>query len=56
LGATLRFPMPLNRIERVNLLEESAEGPAPVLADGGRAIHLDVRPFEVVSLRLILST
>ena len=51
--ATLRFPMPVQRIERVNLLEEPAEGPAPVLADDGRAIHLDVRPFEVVSLRLI---
>jgi alpha-mannosidase len=53
--ATLRFPMPLNRIERVNLLEEVVEGPDPVLADDGRAVHLDVRPFEVLSLRVVLS-
>ena len=53
--ATLRFPMPLSRIERVNLLEELAESPAPVLADDRRAVHLDVRPFEVVSLRIVLS-
>jgi alpha-mannosidase len=53
--ATLRFQMPLRRIDRVNLLEEPADGPAPMLADDGRAIHLDVRPFEVVSLRVGLS-
>jgi alpha-mannosidase len=55
--AMLRFPMPLNRIDRVNLLEleEPAEGPAPVLAADGRAVELDVRPFEVVSLRVVLS-
>jgi alpha-mannosidase len=53
---TLRFPIPLRRIDRVNLLEELAEGSAPMLVDEGRAVHLDVRPFEVVSLRLILST
>ena len=53
-AATLRFPMPVHRIERVNLLEEPAEGPAPVLAEDGRAVHLDVRPFEVVSLRVVL--
>jgi alpha-mannosidase len=55
--ATLRFPIPLNRIDRVNLLEleELAEGPAPVLADDEATVHLDVRPFEVVSLRVVLS-
>jgi alpha-mannosidase len=53
--ALLRFPMSLSRIERVNLLEEPAEGLAPVLANDGSAVHLDVRPFEVVSLRVVLS-
>jgi len=53
--ATLRFPMPLRRVDRVNLLEEPVEGPAPLLADDGRAVQLHVRPFEVVSLRLILA-
>ena len=48
--------MPCAAIERVNLLEEPAEGPAPVLADDGTTVHLDVRPFEVVSLRVVLST
>jgi hypothetical protein len=47
--------MPLSRIKRVNLLEEPAEGLAPVLADDGATVHLDVRPFEVVSLRVVLS-
>jgi alpha-mannosidase len=53
--ATLRFPMSLNRIERVTLLEESAEGPAPMLTENGATVHLEVRPFEVVSLRVGLS-
>ncbi len=52
--ATFRFPCRVQRVERVNLLEEPAEGPAPVLADDG-TVHLDVRPFEVVSLRVVLS-
>ena len=52
---TLRFPLPLQRVERVNLLEEPAEGPAPVLSDDGLTVHLDLRPFEVVSLRVVLS-
>ena len=53
--ATLRFPIPLTRSDRVNLLEESVEGPAPVVAGDGAMVHLDVRPFEVVSLRVVLS-
>jgi alpha-mannosidase len=52
---TLRFPRPVQRVERVNLLEESDAGPAPVLSDGGLTVHLDPRPFEVISLRIILS-
>jgi alpha-mannosidase len=54
--ATLRFHMPLRRVERVNLLEEPVEGSGPVLAENGATVHLDVRPFEVVSLRVVLSS
>jgi alpha-mannosidase len=52
--ASLRFPMPLRRIERVNLLEEPDAGPAPGLSDDGLTVRLDLRPFEVVSLRIVL--
>ena len=45
---TLRFGRPVERVERVNLLEE-AEGPAEVLRG---AVRLRVRPFEVVTLRV----
>ena len=50
--ATLRFPIPLERIERVNLLEEPTDGD---VGPGGweDAVDLDVRPFEVVSLRIV---
>jgi alpha-mannosidase len=45
---TLRFGRPLERVERVNLLEE-AEGPVEVYRG---AVRLRVRPFEVVTLRV----
>jgi alpha-mannosidase len=45
---TLRFGRPVERVERVNLLEE-AEGPVEV---HGGAVRLRVRPFEVVTLRV----
>jgi alpha-mannosidase len=54
--ATLRFPLRLQRVERVNLLEESDAGPAPVLSDDGLTADLDLRPFEVMSLRVVLSS
>jgi alpha-mannosidase len=53
--ATLRFPRPVQQVERVNLLEEPDTGPAPVLSDEGLRVHVDVRPFEVMSLRVVLS-
>ena len=52
--ATLRFTRPMHRVARVNLLEEEEAGPAPVLASDGTTVKLDVRPFEVMSLRLTL--
>jgi alpha-mannosidase len=45
---TLRFGRPVERVERVNLLEE-AEGPVEV---NRGAVRLRVRPFEVVTLRV----
>ena len=46
--ATLRFAFEVERIEKVNLLEEPLEA---VEARDGRAL-LDVRPFEVLTLRV----
>ena len=45
---TLRFGRPVERVERVNLLEE-AEGPVEVHRG---VVRLRVRPFEVVTLRV----
>jgi alpha-mannosidase len=44
----LRFAYPVERVERVNLLEE-AEGSVEV---HGGAVSLRVRPFEVVTLNV----
>jgi alpha-mannosidase len=44
----LRFARPVERVERVNLLEEAEES---VEVHGG-AVSLGVRPFEVVTLRV----
>ncbi len=54
--ATLRFTSPVRRIDRVDLLEEPAADATPSLADDGSTVRLPVRPFEVVSLRIELST
>jgi alpha-mannosidase len=53
--ATLRISRPVERIERVDLLEEST-GDGVSLLEQGRATELDVRPFEVISLRVVLYT
>jgi alpha-mannosidase len=53
--ATLRFSRPARHVERVNLLEEADAGSVPVLSDDGLSVQLDLRPFEVVSLRVGLS-
>jgi alpha-mannosidase len=50
--ATLRFAQAPVRVERVNLLEEaSSEGSTPRL--DGNSVTLDVRPFEVTTVRLV---
>jgi len=46
---SLRFPGGLEAAEKTNLLED--RGGTPIGVEGG-AIRLEVRPFEVVTLRL----
>jgi alpha-mannosidase len=52
--ATLRFPASVRRVARVNLLEEDVAGAAPTITAEGRAVALEVRPFEVITLRVDL--
>lgn len=52
-ATTLHFTRPLHHIERVNLLEEPVAGSEPMLSADGMTVQLDVRPFEVVSLRVV---
>jgi alpha-mannosidase len=47
--ARLRFPGGLKGAEKTNLLED--RGGTPVDVEGG-GVELEVRPFEVVTLRL----
>ena len=47
--AALRFAVEVERVERVNLLEEPEGGVLPV--ENG-VLRLEVRPFEVVTLRI----
>jgi alpha-mannosidase len=49
--ATLRFARPVQSVERVNLLEEPEGEPVAVEGD---AVRLSARPFEVVTLRVVL--
>jgi alpha-mannosidase len=44
----LRFACPVERAERVNLLEE----PEEKIEVQDNEVRLDVRPFEVITLRL----
>jgi alpha-mannosidase len=53
--ATLRFTGPVSRIERVNLLEEPQAGTELSLDADGLSVAFDVRPFEVLSLRVVLA-
>jgi alpha-mannosidase len=53
--AALRFSRHVERMERVNLLEEPVADAAMALNEDGTIVELDVRPFEVVSLRVVLS-
>ena len=51
---TLRFRDPIAGIERVNLLEEPADG-SPVEHDGRSTVRFDIRPFEVATFRIRLA-
>jgi alpha-mannosidase len=53
--ATLRFTLPVQRIERVTLLEEQTSGSGLAVEDGGATVRIEVRPFEVISLRVVFS-
>jgi alpha-mannosidase len=44
---TLRFGLPVKSVRRVNLMEEDAEDPIPVVDN---AIPLSLRPFEITTL------
>jgi alpha-mannosidase len=47
-----RFGQPATSIERVNLLEEPVDEEPLELTDGGSTLKFNVRPFEVVTLRI----
>jgi alpha-mannosidase len=49
-GCAVRFAHGVERVERANLLEE-AEGPVEV---SGETVRLELRPFEVITLRVEL--
>jgi alpha-mannosidase len=50
--ALLRFAVPVEQVEQVDLMEEST-GTDVMLSNRGSAAELDVRPFEVVTLRVV---
>jgi alpha-mannosidase len=50
-SSRLTFDRPVRGAARVNLLEEPDTGARPVQVDGS-TIDLDVRPFEIVTLRI----
>jgi alpha-mannosidase len=49
-GCVVHFARGVERVERANLLEE-AEGPVEV---SGGTVRLELRPFEVITLRVEL--
>jgi alpha-mannosidase len=54
--ARLRFHRPLAAATRVDLLEDPlSEAAAPRLSADGTVVALDVRPFELVTLRLVFA-
>jgi alpha-mannosidase len=52
--SVLRFARPVARVERVNLLEEPEAANAGLEVLDGDSVSLDVRPFEVISFRIVL--
>ena len=47
---TLRFAEPMARVERVDLLEDPADG---AVSHTGRDVTIEIAPFEIVSLRCV---
>jgi hypothetical protein len=52
---TLRFSLPVQRIERVDLLEDPADRPAAALGYDGTTVSFDV-PLAVVTLGVVLAS
>ena len=50
----LRFAQPVRKVERINLLEEPATDGTPPEVEPDGVVRLAVRPFEVVSLRVVI--
>jgi alpha-mannosidase len=51
--ATLRFDRQIERIARVNLLEDPVNDETVELIDDRQSVQLNVRPFEVITLRIV---
>ena len=49
---TIRFSARKESVERVNLLEESVEAAPVELTDDGSRLNFQVRPFEIITLRI----
>jgi alpha-mannosidase len=49
----LRFADSVRSVTRVNLLEEDAEGAEITLSADGQTASTTVRPFEVLTLRIV---
>jgi alpha-mannosidase len=51
--SVLRFAKEIKRAEKANLLEETERsGSSPIVE--GNTLQVEVRPFEVLTLRLVL--
>ena len=51
--SVLRFAKEIKRAEKANLLEETERSGSSLLVEGN-TLHVEVRPFEVLTLRLVL--
>jgi len=51
--SVLRFAKEIKRAEKSNLLEETERSGSSLLVEGN-TLHVEVRPFEVLTLRLVL--
>jgi alpha-mannosidase len=52
--AVLRFDRAVQRVERVNLMEEPETGKDAPALEGDNVVRLKLGPFEIATLRLVL--